>query len=45
MNDKFLKIFIPVIIIIGFTLYSTFFIVKETHQAIVLTVWITKENI
>ncbi len=36
MNDKFLKIFIPVIIIIGFTLYSTFFIVKETHQAIVL---------
>jgi len=36
MNDKFLKIFIPVIIIIGITLYSTFFIVKETHQAIVL---------
>jgi len=36
MNDKFLKIFIPVIIIIGFTLYSTFFIVKETQQAIVL---------
>jgi len=36
MNDKFLKIFIPVIIIIGFSLYSTFFIVKETHQAIVL---------
>jgi len=36
MNDKFLKIFIPVIVIIGFTLYSTFFIVKETHQAIVL---------
>jgi len=36
MNDKFLKIFIPIIIVIGFTLYSTFFIVKETHQAIVL---------
>jgi len=36
MNDKFLKILIPAIIIIGFTLYSTFFIVKETHQAIVL---------
>jgi len=36
MSDKFLKIFIPVIIIIGFTIYSTFFIVKETHQAIVL---------
>jgi len=36
MNDKFLKIFIPIIIIIGFTLYSTFFIVKETQQAIVL---------
>ncbi|MFM7673446.1 MAG: protease modulator HflC [Candidatus Fonsibacter sp.] len=36
MNDKFLKILIPVVIIIGFTLYSTFFIVKETHQAIVL---------
>jgi len=36
MNDKFLKILIPVIIIIGFTLYSTFFIIKETHQAIVL---------
>jgi len=36
MNDKFLKILIPAVIIIGFTLYSTFFIVKETHQAIVL---------
>jgi len=36
MNDKFLKIFIPIIIIIGFTIYSTFFIVKETQQAIVL---------
>jgi len=36
MNDKFLKILIPAVIIIGLTLYSTFFIVKETHQAIVL---------
>jgi len=36
MNDKFIKILIPTILIVGFALYSTFFIVKETHQAIVL---------
>jgi len=36
MSDKFIKILIPTILIVGFALYSTFFIVKETHQAIVL---------
>ena len=36
MSDKILKIGIFAIALIGFLIYSTFFIVKETHQAIVL---------
>ena len=36
MSDKILKIGIFVVALIGLLIYSTFFIVKETHQAIVL---------
>jgi modulator of FtsH protease HflC len=36
MSEKILKISIFVAVLIGLLIYSTFFIVKETHQAIVL---------
>jgi len=36
MSEKILKISIFVTVLIGLLIYSTFFIVKETHQAIVL---------
>jgi membrane protease subunit HflC len=36
MSEKILKISIFVAVLIGLLVYSTFFIVKETHQAIVL---------
>ena len=36
MSDKILKIGIFVVALSGLLIYSTFFIVKETHQAIVL---------
>ena len=36
MSDKILKIGIFAVIVAGFLVYSTFFIVKETQQAIVL---------
>ena len=36
MSEKILKISIFVAVLTGFLIYSTFFIVKETHQAIVL---------
>ena len=36
MSEKILKISIFVAALTGFLIYSTFFIVKETHQAIVL---------
>ena len=36
MSDKILKIAIFAVALIGLLVYSTFFIVKETHQAIVL---------
>lgn len=36
MSDKILKIGIFVVALLGLSIYSTFFIVKETHQAIVL---------
>jgi membrane protease subunit HflC len=36
MSEKILKISISVAVLIGLLIYSTFFIVKETHQAIVL---------
>jgi len=36
MSDKILKIGIFVVALLGLLIYSTFFIVKETHQAIVL---------
>src|SRR6056300_213290 len=36
MNEKILKFLGPIIILIGFIVYSTFFIVSEVQQAIVL---------
>jgi modulator of FtsH protease HflC len=36
MSEKILKISIFVAVLVGLLVYSTFFIVKETHQAIVL---------
>ena len=36
MKDKTLKFLGPVIILIGVLIYSTFFIVSEVQQAIVL---------
>ncbi len=36
MTEKILKISIFVAVLTGLLIYSTFFIVKETHQAIVL---------
>ena len=36
MSEKILKISIFVAVLTGLLIYSTFFIVKETHQAIVL---------
>ena len=36
MSDKILKISIFIAVLTGLLIYSTFFIVKETHQAIVL---------
>ncbi|CAN1606872.1 K04087 hflC; modulator of FtsH protease HflC [Candidatus Pelagibacterales bacterium] len=36
MSEKILKISIFVAVLVGLLIYSTFFIVKETHQAIVL---------
>jgi membrane protease subunit HflC len=36
MSEKILKISIFITVLIGLLIYSTFFIVKETHQAIVL---------
>ena len=36
MQDRILKALIFIIVAAGFLVYSTFFIVKETHQAIVL---------
>jgi membrane protease subunit HflC len=36
MSEKILKISILVVVLVGLLIYSTFFIVKETHQAIVL---------
>ena len=36
MSEKILKISIFVTVLVGLLIYSTFFIVKETHQAIVL---------
>jgi len=36
MNEKILKFLGPIIIVIGFLVYSTFFIVSEVQQAIVL---------
>jgi len=36
MNEKILKFLGPIIIVIGFLVYSTFFIVSEIQQAIVL---------
>ena len=36
MQDRILKALIFIIVAVGFLVYSTFFIVKETHQAIVL---------
>ena len=36
MKDRILKALIFIIVAAGFLVYSTFFIVKETHQAIVL---------
>ena len=36
MQDKILKALIFVTAVAGFSIYSTFFIVKETQQAIVL---------
>jgi len=36
MSEKILKISIFVVVLTGLLIYSTFFIVKETHQAIVL---------
>ena len=36
MNEKMLKFLGPVIIVLGFIVYSTFFIVSEIQQAIVL---------
>ena len=36
MQDRILKALIFIILAAGFLVYSTFFIVKETHQAIVL---------
>ena len=36
MQDRILKALIFIVVAVGFLVYSTFFIVKETHQAIVL---------
>ncbi len=36
MSDKIFKIGIFILVLLGLLIYSTFFIVKETHQAIVL---------
>ena len=36
MQDRILKALIFIVVAAGFLVYSTFFIVKETHQAIVL---------
>ena len=36
MNEKILKFLGPIIIVIGFLVYSTFFIVSEVQQVIVL---------
>ena len=36
MQDRILKTLIFIVIVAGFLVYSTFFIVKETQQAIVL---------
>ncbi|NCU72357.1 MAG: protease modulator HflC, partial [Candidatus Fonsibacter lacus] len=36
MQDRILKALIFIVIVAGFLVYSTFFIVKETQQAIVL---------
>ena len=36
MQDRILKTLIFIVLAVGFLVYSTFFIVKETHQAIVL---------
>src|SRR6056300_1826031 len=36
MNEKMLKFLGPIIIVLGFIVYSTFFIVSEIQQAIVL---------
>ncbi|CAN1593885.1 HflC Membrane protease subunits, stomatin/prohibitin homologs [Candidatus Pelagibacterales bacterium] len=36
MQDRILKTLIFILLAVGFLVYSTFFIVKETHQAIVL---------
>ena len=36
MQDRILKALIFIVVVVGFLVYSTFFIVKETHQAIVL---------
>ena len=36
MQDRILKVLIFVVVAAGFLVYSTFFIVKETQQAIVL---------
>ena len=36
MQDRIFKALIFIVVAAGFLVYSTFFIVKETHQAIVL---------
>ena len=36
MQDRIIKALIFIVVAVGFLVYSTFFIVKETHQAIVL---------
>jgi regulator of protease activity HflC (stomatin/prohibitin superfamily) len=45
MSDKILKIGIFAVALIGLLIYSTFFIVKETHQAIVLTIRRAKKSL
>jgi regulator of protease activity HflC (stomatin/prohibitin superfamily) len=45
MQDRILKALIFIVVAVGFLVYSTFFIVKETHQAIVLQLGRTEKSL